>query len=41
MKHDKMHGIDIHRVDEKEQAWKNVWSEDELYIRRANAEVKY
>ncbi|MBQ7119792.1 MAG: helix-turn-helix transcriptional regulator [Oscillospiraceae bacterium] len=41
MRYDKVYGADIHKVDIKEQAWKNVWGEEELYIRTANAEAKY
>ena len=41
LKYDKIYGKYIHNVDVKEQIWKEVWSEEDLYIRRANAEVKY
>ena len=41
MKYDRQHGADIHKIDMDEQAWKNIWNEEEVYIRTANAEIKY
>ena len=41
MKYDRIHGAGIHKIDMDEQAWKNVWNEEEVYIRTANAEIKY
>lgn len=41
MKYDKEHGAELHKIDMDEQVWKNVWNEEEVYVRTANAEVKY